>query len=440
MRETGVVRKELSGEEAAPYIGIARTMLGVVKNQLSFNGLAQGKGTKVFPDGTIIVAQSVFGQDKITITRPVIAPVTLPVEEFVPPTPQLPEYAPVEAPWEESVTAGGLAGCGYYYIVDPAGPGSPSIQQQPYRWTPREGRVLLPLLPGYTAATTSAISGNGRIIVGRASSYGGTPVGTYWDANGVHQLPAGVTGGIGISADGMEFLLGGTFGMARWSASGGLGTPITNHNGGYLPRLSRGGEYISYSVGSFPNTRGTVMNRAGQIFTAPVNSYAKDVSDTGVALIGGVGNNNNYLWDVKRGNITRLPDLSEVRAISSDGRHVVGRDWDSAAIHYTNGVVTVLEPGATLVASSFSQCLDALGSHVLIGGCAALVGDTSNDAPNADDSVWELKTGVYTLTRLPPPPSYLGDGGLMVGITIIREPTLTADGTNHMGVVSTAQQ
>lgn len=440
MRETGVVRKELNGDEAAPYIGAARTMLGIVKNQLSFNGLAQGKGTRTFPDGTIIEVTSIYGQDKITITRPapvVNAPV---VEEIALPAPQVPEYEPVLQDWEESVTAGGLAGCGYFYIPDPAGPGNPTLQQQPYRWTPREGRVMLPLLPGYTAATPVAISGNGRVIVGRASSYGVTAVGVYWDAAGVHQLPAGITGGSGVSADGMEFLVGGVFGLARWSAAGGLGAPITGHNGGYPPRMSRGGEFVSISVGSFPNTRGTIINRAGQRFTAPVDSYAIDVSDTGVALIGGVGNNNNYLWDSRRGILTRLPDMLDIRAISSDGRHATGRGWDSEAVHYFNGVLNVLSPGATPIGGSFPMCIDAVGSHALIGGSAAIVGDTSNTAPNGDDAIWELKGGVYSLTRLAPPPSYLGDGGTMVGITIIREPTLVADGTNHMGVVSTAQQ
>lgn len=68
------MRKRLSGPEALPYIGVARTQLGILKNAMSFQGLNHGTRTFTHADGTIIFVQSVFGQDTINVQRNVAAP------------------------------------------------------------------------------------------------------------------------------------------------------------------------------------------------------------------------------------------------------------------------------------------------------------------------------------------------------------------------------
>ena len=73
-REFGVARKRLSGEAAAPYLGIARTQLGILKNLMSFQELKQLSRTVELSDGTRIFVQSIFGQDTIRIDAPEIAP------------------------------------------------------------------------------------------------------------------------------------------------------------------------------------------------------------------------------------------------------------------------------------------------------------------------------------------------------------------------------
>ncbi|MHB0965272.1 MAG: hypothetical protein ACYC36_02350 [Bellilinea sp.] len=79
-REVGVVRKRLSGEAAAPYMGIARTQLGILKEAMSFQGLQQLQRTVQLSDGTQIFVSSIFGQDTIRIDTPTPA---APEEEAV---------------------------------------------------------------------------------------------------------------------------------------------------------------------------------------------------------------------------------------------------------------------------------------------------------------------------------------------------------------------
>ncbi|WP_105133469.1 hypothetical protein [Burkholderia sp. BE12] len=67
MREFREVRKDLTGDEAAPYIGVARTLLGQVKNQMRLGGLSQLTRSIALPDGTTLVATSRFGQDTIRV-------------------------------------------------------------------------------------------------------------------------------------------------------------------------------------------------------------------------------------------------------------------------------------------------------------------------------------------------------------------------------------
>lgn len=69
MRDSGPIRKGLGNdaEAAAPYIGVARTMLGMLKSQMAYNGLAQLSRTVQLADGTTITVSSRYGQDAVRI-------------------------------------------------------------------------------------------------------------------------------------------------------------------------------------------------------------------------------------------------------------------------------------------------------------------------------------------------------------------------------------
>lgn len=70
-REDREIRKQLSGPEAAPYMGRARLLLGQMKEQMQMGGLSQLQWVKDYTDGLRIIVTSVFGQDKINISVPV---------------------------------------------------------------------------------------------------------------------------------------------------------------------------------------------------------------------------------------------------------------------------------------------------------------------------------------------------------------------------------
>lgn len=70
-KEFREVRKELSGPEAAPYIGYARKLLGEMKESMAKGNLSQLSKSVKTKDGTIVTVESVFGQDKITVSVPI---------------------------------------------------------------------------------------------------------------------------------------------------------------------------------------------------------------------------------------------------------------------------------------------------------------------------------------------------------------------------------
>lgn len=70
MKETGVIRRRVSGPEAAPYMNVARNLLGMVKQQIQFGGLSQLSRTVDLPNGIRITVMSIFGQDEVRISVP----------------------------------------------------------------------------------------------------------------------------------------------------------------------------------------------------------------------------------------------------------------------------------------------------------------------------------------------------------------------------------
>lgn len=242
MRETGPVRKELSGEEAAPYIGFARTLLGVLKNQMRFNQLSQGKLARTLPDGTLIAVQSIFGLDKISV---VAAAIPRPQEEPVEAVPPPREVeAPVEilVPQEQeldfsnivvvgtcgaaSLTYGVVWGGGGRILhVLPLLAGSTGTfptdisddcrtvvgystmsdgSEWAWTWTAGGGMVLIDSLGSRTVNRAAAVSATGEVVVGTASS-GSDTVAWRWEAGtGTVALPTGgaATAATGVSPNG----------------------------------------------------------------------------------------------------------------------------------------------------------------------------------------------------------------------------------------------
>jgi hypothetical protein len=91
MREYREVRKDTPGDEAAPYIGVARTLLGVLKNRMVMGGIATLSSTTRLPDGAVITCMSVHGQDTIRIVPPPGAtPAAPPQHATLPPLPAAP--------------------------------------------------------------------------------------------------------------------------------------------------------------------------------------------------------------------------------------------------------------------------------------------------------------------------------------------------------------
>lgn len=105
MRETGPVSKRLDGDEAAPYMGAARTLLGQLKNSMKFNHLLQGSRSVTLPDGVQIKVRSIFGQDFVDIvavpaTSAQNAPVSVAEQEL-----QTPAERELTAQESESIAA-----------------------------------------------------------------------------------------------------------------------------------------------------------------------------------------------------------------------------------------------------------------------------------------------------------------------------------------------
>jgi len=104
MREIGPVRLLLGNsreevEAAKPYIGIARTQLGLAKNLMKLGGLSSYAMARRLEDGTVIIVQSVMGQDTIRIVPVVPAPQ---VRKVVPSADMAPTTPAVETELEVS--------------------------------------------------------------------------------------------------------------------------------------------------------------------------------------------------------------------------------------------------------------------------------------------------------------------------------------------------
>lgn len=333
MRETGVLRKRVDGEEAAPYMGFARTLLGAVKNQMSFGGLLQGTGTKTLPDGTTIRVQSIFGQDTIAITKPVAQVPGQPQEQR--PTIEVPQEIPA-APQavvpNEPVRGILFALCGSY-IYNNAG-------FRPFMW--RRDKGIMDIGLGFGRA--SAISDDGGMVVGATQDASpGTSAIAWTSSTGTRRIAGSGTFAYSVSRN--RVVVGQDGGDAAsntrpatafiWSQSAGLQLIAASAGmftgTGIRPRISANGSFVCWAGASGLVNAQVLAVRTGEVIGAPDNvagwGYAVGVADDGTVAI---FSEPCYLWNCQTGLITEIPTaMFQIYAISADGSVVVGIDASS---------------------------------------------------------------------------------------------------------------
>lgn len=102
MRDTGPVSKQLTGdtEATAPYMGVARVQLGILKNQMALGNLQVGARTVQMPDGTTIRVALIGGVSRVAIDSPGVVVETQPEQPQAQVHPEFPEPPPQITPFE----------------------------------------------------------------------------------------------------------------------------------------------------------------------------------------------------------------------------------------------------------------------------------------------------------------------------------------------------
>lgn len=203
MRETGPARKDLTGDDAAAYVGPARTLLGKLKNDMSFNNLSQGQRTQDMPDGTRIVVTSMFGRDKVSVVT--AAGVTLPIDIQAEEAKSLPVVHEDDAELEgfdiQSVVICGNS----VNQLDPNGDLTTTVVTA---WVFQPGKNIYTTIQNLGIGTIcNSISDDGRTIVG----------GTFKDVPGLGQLPQPTVwknGAATLLPTGLDPALASSYGMA----------------------------------------------------------------------------------------------------------------------------------------------------------------------------------------------------------------------------------
>lgn len=224
MREFGAAFKVLDGDDALPYLGYARTELGILKNSMRLGGLAQGSRTRVLPDGTVLRVQSQFGIDKIVITT--TAPTPAAPEPFVlpgVPAPQEPQPSGVELPFND-VTISSLLVAGVA-VLD-----GNTFHNRGFLWTKARGSVLLPMRPTDVGSAVYAVSSDGHYIVGSVHDAVGYYAAAVWRRDGTLNVIADSAWtslqATGVSEDGKTICGIGTHGGVScywwWTAKAGV--------------------------------------------------------------------------------------------------------------------------------------------------------------------------------------------------------------------------
>lgn len=246
MREIGPAFKVFANAELGregqndtkPYIGAARLLLGVLKNQMALGGLQQGRMHRDLPDGTRIVVDSRYGIDKFAIIAP-SAEVPTREEESYPIPPPVEERVPVEIPTQE-IDAFWAAACGQC---------TPDVLGQAAVWPTLTSQPRLICAEVSLTSEALAISDNGTTVVGVYTPIGsGSARAFRWTSrDGVFDIPvpAHPSTAVAVSANGG--VIGGRCvgGPYLWTTDGGFEFVPDIDLDGSVVCVSPSGEYAA---------------------------------------------------------------------------------------------------------------------------------------------------------------------------------------------------
>lgn len=401
MKENGVIRRRLSGKEADPYIGLARKILGEMKNIMRLGGIKQLNWTKDFQNGVRIMVSSIFGQDEINISVPLYVPLLTTEEK------------------EESFTSSIFKITGSYMLggVRQAFIWSDGVMKviatgfQPHnismdgettiglrstvsgalKWTEAEGLTVLNA-PGFAGGWATSVAWDGSIIGGFGRGVGQDFQAYRWDNEG-----AATSLGVGTYSE-----------SQAWGMSAD-GTVIVGHTS----------HPTTFDTQAFYWTADEGMVALGKTHSG--DSYARRCSSDGSVIVGYAYSYTDVIygaeacyWDMATGihYLGAMPGHYTSRAndISADGRVIVGYsepdDGYRKAFKWTSatGMVALETPaGSTTVA----RAVTADGTLI----CGDVVYDSGLNIP----CYWD-EQGKFKPITLPSG----GSSGGAVGITNAR--------------------
>jgi hypothetical protein len=172
MRDTSPIRKAFTGdpETAIAQAGIARTQLGILKNQMALGGITVGARNVLLPDGTTMRVSSVNGQHSVTVDTPTSQP-EQPEQPTFPEPPEPPKFVPPLASPALAVYAGAVGTPGIVDIVPTQlnGKNITEANSTPHFLVPNAGDDGL--LFGYVEDPNSEFSVSQTLLVGITDRY-----------------------------------------------------------------------------------------------------------------------------------------------------------------------------------------------------------------------------------------------------------------------------
>ena len=451
MRETGEVRKGLSGdtEAAAPYIGLARVLLGQLKQRMRLGNLMHLVQTKLLPDGTTITVMSSHGRDTIRIDAAVAVTAISPV---VIGTPVIPE-SEIPAISIPTTSFGQFLVGGMGQFLRPAYPDARTGNSDGLLWPkgkPVQDLGLPPLgVVTHDPSTVTALSKDGQTVIGTAAVFNvdhSDTQGWRWtSAGGYETLDLGIydpmnndpyTAVYGASSDGgtlvgqANLLDNSIFQPFEWTKARG-GTPLAL--GSYAQGVATGiapdgAVIVGAGLDAFGNHSDAVMWDAQRNLIVldkggGYAAFATAASTGGKIVVGAVRQNFSdteftpCYW--KNGVLTLLPATGVAYAVSADGGVIGGALAcgnvlyfnDFSAITYITPSYNAISRGSTMTPHAFywttANGITDLGPGCVLGvswdgkfvaGSAGYINQQFSPLPSttATPAVWEVGSNTRT--------------------------------------------